>query len=165
MTLDRRTAIVVALTVAIVVLFNVAIIDRARMIAFGEPVFLAVELSEERSFPQGDYLQLRFAVERSAAADPLGGDVRRGYLVLRLNHYNVARFDRFHFGEPLASGERLVRFHRRFGQFRVVPDAFFLQQGHAELYQDAHYGVLKFDDRGRYMLVGLADRDRTLIEP
>lgn len=165
MKLDRKTAIGIALTVAILVLFNVAIIDRARTTAFGESVFLVVEISEERSFLQGDYLQLRFAVERSAAAEPPGGHVRRGYLVLRLDDYNVARFDRFHAGEPLASEERLVRFRKRFGQFRVVPDAFFLQQGHAEPYLDAHFGVFKFDDRGRYMLVGLADRERTLIEP
>ena len=165
MKLDRRSAITIGLTVAIVVLFNVSILDRARLIASGEPVFLIVELSEERSFLQGDYMQLRFAVERDAAAEPPGGHVRRGYLVLRLNYYNVARFDRFHAGEPLTSEERLVRFHRRSSQFRVVPDAFFFQQGHAELYEDAHYGVFKFDDRGRYILVGLADRERTLIEP
>ena len=66
-----------------------------------------------------------------------------------------------------------MRFHRPSGlgavfagarRIKIVPDSFFFQEGHRELYEDARYGVFQFDDRGRYLLVGLADGDRVPIE-
>ena len=149
----------------ILVLFNISIYDREQTIANGETVFLQLAPLDPRSLMQGDYMQLRYAVERVAPVDRLEDHERRGYLVLRGDARNVALFVRFHDGEPLGQNEILVRFHKRFNRIRVVPDAFFFQEGDGDVYADAEYGVFKFDDRGRYLLVGLADDERVLIEP
>ena len=164
MKLDRRSIVAIALTVVILVLFNLSIYDREQTIANGETLFLELAPADPRSLMQGDYMQLRYAVERVAPADRLAEHERRGYLVLRGDARKVAGFGRFHDGEPLGQNERLVRYHKRFNRIRVVPDAFFFLEGHANIYANARYGVFRFDHRGRYLLVGLADDERVLIE-
>ena len=165
MKLDRRSWIGVALTTVILVLFNFSIHDKEQTIANGETLFLELAPADPRSLMQGDYMRLRFAVEDMAYASRPQGPERRGYLVLRGTAENVAEFVRFHDGESLEPDERLVRFHPRYNSIRIVPDAFFFQERHGEFYEDARYGAFRFDDRGRYLLVGLADNDRALIEP
>ena len=130
----------------ILVLFNFSIYDREQTNANGETVFLELAPVDPRSLMQGDYMQLRYAVERSAPVGRLEDHEQRGYLVLRGDARNVAGFVRFHDGEPLGQNEILVRFHKRFtsvsyrtrsiyaNAIRVVPDAFFFQEGDAEVY-------------------------------
>ena len=175
MKLDRTGWIAIALTTVILVLFNVSIYDREQTISNGETLLLELAPADPRSLMQGDYMQLRYVVEDSVPVDELKDHERRGHLVLRGDNQSVAQFVRIHDGEALAQDERLVRFHFRppsflgfaFGsrQVMIVPDDFFFQEGHAELYEDAQYGVFKFDDRGRYLLVGLANSERVPIEP
>lgn len=173
MKLDRRSWIAIALTVAILVFFNVSTYDREQTISNGETLLLELAPVDPRSLMQGDYMRLRYVVENSIPADELEDHERRGYIVLRGDNDNVAQFVRIHDGEALAQEERLVRFRRpsflgvALGslQVMIVPDDFFFQEGHAELYEDAQYGVFKFDDRGRYVLVGLADSERVPINP
>ena len=165
MKLDRRSMVAVALTIVILVLFNFSIYDRERTIAHGETLFLELAPVDPRSLMQGDYMQLRYAVEREALTVPMPHLQRRGYLVIRGDSDSVATFVRFHDGEELGPNEKLLRFHKQYGQVRIVPDAFFFQEGHAEFYEGARYGVFRFDDRGRHLLVGLADAGRALIEP
>lgn len=170
MKLDRRSWIANALTVVILVFFNVSIYDREQTIASGETLFLELAPKDSRSLFQGDYMRLRYVVEDSVSVGELRNHGRRGgYLVLRGDNENVAQFLRIHAGEALEQDERLVRFRRASfltaGQARIVPDGFFFQEGHGDLYEDAQYGVFKFDDRGRYLLVGLADNERVTIEP
>ena len=165
--------VAIALTAVILVLFNVSIIDREETISTGETLFLELAPVDPRSLMQGDYMRLRFVVEDSVPAGTLEEHERRGYLVLQGDSESVARFVRVHNGESLEQGERLVRFHtagwidQALGSrgIQIVPDDFFFQEGHRELYEDAQYGMFRFDDRGRYLLVGLADGDRIPIEP
>ena len=165
MKFDRRSIVAVALTIVILVLLNISIYDREQTIANGETLFLELAPVDPRSLMQGDYMQLRYAIERAAPVDQLEDHERRGYLVIRGNAENVALFVRFHNGEELDANERLVRFHKQYNQVRIVPDGFFFQEGHAEFYDGARYGIFKFDDRGRHVLVGLADGGLGLIEP
>ena len=78
----------------------------------------------------------------------------------------MAQFVGIHDGEALDEDERLVRFHLGHRRVMIVPDDFFFQEGHGELYEDAQYGVFKFDERDRYLLVGPRQRrtgdDRTV---
>lgn len=157
--------IAVVLTIVILVLFNISIFDREQTIANGETLLLELAPADPRSLMQGDYMQLRYAVENAAHEGRPQDLGRRGYLVLRGDGDNVARFVRFHDGESPAPDERLMRFHRRYDSVRIVPDAFFFQERHGEFYEDAQYGAFRFDDRGRYLLVGLADSERVLIQP
>lgn len=157
--------IAIALTVVVLVLFNVSIYDREQTISNGETLFLELAPVDPRSLMQGDYMRLRYVVEDSVPDGVLKEHEKRGYLVLHGDSENVARFVRVHDDESLEQEARRVRFHRQFGRIRIVPDSFFFQEGHAELYEDAQYGMFRFDGRGRYLLVGLADANRRPIEP
>ncbi|MDE0659230.1 MAG: GDYXXLXY domain-containing protein [Gammaproteobacteria bacterium] len=165
MKLDPRTTVAIGLTVAILVLFNISIIDREKTISNGKTLFLELAPVDPRSLMQGDYMRLRYVVEDSVPDGVLKDHEKRGYLVLRGDSANVARFVRVHDGESHRQDERLVRFHRQFGRIRIVPDSFFFQEGHGELYEDAQYGMFRFGERDRYLLVGLADTNRVPIEP
>lgn len=165
MKLDRRSWIAIALTVVILVFFNVSIYDREQTISNGETLLLELAPVDPRSLMQGDYVRLRYVVEDSVPIDELKDHERRGHLVLRRDTENVAQFVRIHDGEALDEDERLVRFHLGRRRAMIVPDDFFFQEGHGELYEDAQYGVFKFDDRGRYVLVGLANAERVPINP
>ena len=89
--------------------------------------------------------------------------------MLRADQHKVARFVRFHSGEALRPGEKLLRFHvlppyipeKR--ALRIVPDSFLFQEGHAARYQNARYGVFKFAGADEYLLTGLAAEDRRPI--
>jgi uncharacterized membrane-anchored protein len=83
-------------------------------------------------------------------------------------------FVRFHIGEELKQGEKLLRYRskktetitgRIFNDINIVPDSFLFQEGHARYYRNAEYGVFKFDDVGHSILIGLAKNDRQLITP
>lgn len=165
MKLDHRSMIAIALTVVILVFFNVSIYDREQTISNGETLLLELAPVDPRSIMQGDYMRLRYVVEDSVPIDELKDHERRGHLVLRRDTENVAQFVRIHDGEALDEDERLVRFHLGHRRVMIVPDDFFFQEGHGELYEDAQYGVFKFDERGRYLLVGLADAERVTIKP
>ena len=169
--LDRRSLTAIALTVVVLVLFNVSIIDRERTISNGETLFLELvpvgQRSGRRSMQDGDYMRLRYVVEDSVPVGASKAHGRRGHLVLRGDSGNVARFVRIHDGESLDRDERLVRYRADGGRprVRIVPNRFFLREDHRELYEDAQYGMFRCDDRGRCLLVGLADGDLTPIEP
>ncbi|OAD22131.1 hypothetical protein THIOM_002080 [Candidatus Thiomargarita nelsonii] len=114
---------------------------------------------------QGDYMRLRYAIEGKAPFNELASHQKRGYMVIRPDENNVAQFARFYKGEDLREGEKLLHFHNT-DSIRIVPDSFFFQEGHAKYYQNAKYGVFKFDDSGNHLLVGLADENRqTIIVP
>ncbi len=108
-------------------------------------------------------MRLRYAIGRKVPAKELASQQKRGYIVIRQDENNVAQFVRFHKGEDLIAGEKLLHFHKKYNSVRIVPDSFFFQEGHAKHYQSAKYGVFKFDDSGNHLLVGLADENRQTI--
>jgi uncharacterized membrane-anchored protein len=58
-----------------------------------------------------------------------------------------------------APGEHLLRFRKRGSNVRLASDAYYFQEGHAKLYDQARYGELKVDPTGEAVLVGLRDTD------
>jgi uncharacterized membrane-anchored protein len=95
-------------------------------------------------------------------ADQLEAHQKRGYMVVKPDEKNVAQFVRFHKSEALNDEEKLLHFHRQNG-VRIVPDSFLFQEGHAKYYEEAKYGVFKFDNNGNHLLTGMADEDGHVI--
>lgn len=137
--------------------------------ARGETLLLEVAPVDPRSLMQGDYMRLAYQITRNVPVERLAAGQKRGYLVLRADHNKVARFVRFHSGEALSPGEKLLRFHVLSPEIpekrvlRIVPDSFLFQEGHAARYQNARYGVFKFASADEYLLTGLAAEDRRPI--
>lgn len=162
-----RNRIMIALSLLLFGALNYGIYEKQQIIATGETLLLELAPVDPRSLMQGDFMRLRYAVERAAVEAPDAEEQKkRGHMVIRSDARRVAAFVRFHAGEELQPGERLIRFHKFYGRFHIVPDSFLFQEGHAAFYEDAKYGVFKFDPDDARLLVGLADETgKTIVVP
>lgn len=142
--------------------FNYGIWQKEEIKAHGETVFLKLAPVDPRSLMQGDYMQLRYDIERTPKER---AKKKRGYMVVAIAQNKVGTFRRFYAGEPLAPDEKRLHFHQQYDSIRIVPDSFMFQEGHAEFYERAKYGVFKFDNKGSHILVGLADDKLKMIQP
>lgn len=152
-----KKALFIIVSLGIFAVFNYAIYEKEQVKANGETVLLELAPVDPRSLMQGDYMRLRYAVERGVSHDFASRQKKRGYMVIALDANHVGSFVRFHDGEALQPGEKLLRYHNDYGNIRIVPDSFMFQEGQAQFYQHAKYGEFKFDNEGKHILIGLAD--------
>jgi uncharacterized membrane-anchored protein len=84
---------------------------------------------------------------------------RKGAFVISLDSNNVATFARIYDGDDLAENEALLQYKQvdASGTIRLGAESFFFQEGQAELFNAARFGVLHVDDAGKSVLIGLAD--------
>lgn len=149
-----------AITLLVLGLLNGLILQKERLLRRGTSMFLPLAPEDPRSLIQGDYMQLRYDLADSVLARE-DGTPTTGRLVVRVGPDGVAVFGRMHHGEPLAAGERLLRFWRsRDGLVRFGADSFFFQEGDASRFATARYGELKVTPAGESVLVGLCDARR-----
>ena len=160
-----RTKIVIASLLIILAILNYSIYEKERIKQHGEILLLELAPADPRSLMQGDYMRLRYVIEEEAPARKTNTYHGRGYMVIRPDEERVAQFVRFHNDINLTSDERLLHFHNHYRRVRVVPNSFFFQEGHAKYYEDARYGVFKFNNSSDYLLVGLADENKNIIYP
>ncbi len=158
-----RRKIMIALLVLILIVLNYGIYEKEQIKKHGETLLLELAPVDPRSLMQGDYMRLRYAIERQAPVQLLASHQKRGYMVVRANANNVAQFVRFYQKEDLAEGDKLLRFHKNYEDIRIIPDSFFFQEGHAKYYENTKYGVFKFNNSGKHILVGLADENRKTV--
>ncbi len=144
-----------ALTLAVA---NIGIWQKEKLIADGEPVFVALAPADPRSLMQGDYMTLRFDIPAKLLPDFAPGlGARRPQLVLQQDERGVARFLRADAGEALAAGERRIELSPKDGHWVLVTDAWFFAEGEAERWQAARFGEFRLTPDGRALLVGLRD--------
>jgi uncharacterized membrane-anchored protein len=154
-----RKAVVLAGLVIILAVVNWQIAAKERVLREGAPMLLQLAPVDPRSLMQGDYMRLDYAIAREIGSQkewPLDGQI-----VVTLDEDGVARFVRRQEpGSALGAGERLLRYRTRDGRVRIGTDAFFFQEGDADLYSEARYGDLRVDAAGDGLLIGLRDAGR-----
>lgn len=142
---------------------NALIVHKERLLAAGTPILLELAPIDPRSLIQGDYMVLDYAISRGVQPAAFPDD---GLLVLRVDERNVATFERLHAPElALREGERLLRYRVRGGRLRLGAEAFFFQEGHADLYSGARFGELRVAPSGASVLVGLRDEKLAPLGP
>ena len=159
-------AIVVLVGLAMILFVaNNDILAKRRIIAEGQMVLLEIQPADPRSLLQGDYMALRYADPAMPPQGTTASLPRRGTAVVALDQDGIARFARLDDGAPLAHREQRLRFKRsgESGPLQYGAEAFFFQEGDADLYADAKYGVLRVDADGNSVLVGLADESRNML--
>lgn len=160
----RKTILIIS-SIIVLIILNFIIFEKEQLIRNGETVFLALAPVDPRSLMQGDYMALRYDIERKVRITKDHPAVR-GYMVIELDQNKVGSFNHFYQGEEILSdNQKFLRYHEEHSNIRIVPNAFFFQEGHAQLYQKAKYGEFKFDKSGNHLLVGLADEHLKRIEP
>src|SRR5687767_13501968 len=103
----------IALSVLVLAALNYGIYEKERIKEHGEVLLLELAPVDPRSLMQGDYMRLRYAIERDVPTQALK---QRGYMVIRPDENNVARFVRFDAEDgDLAPGEKRLHFHNRYG--------------------------------------------------
>lgn len=144
---------------------NFLIYGKEAVLAEGEVMLLELQPRDPRSLLQGDYMSLRYQMGRELEAS-VSAATADGHAVVQLDDKRVAHFVRLHDGTaPLAAEERLLRFRKRGGVVRIAGDAFFFQEGQAQMYQPARYGELRVDLGGEAVLVGLRDGELKALAP
>jgi len=152
---------------------NFQILAKQRVLDDGRTVLLALRPVDPRSLMQGDYMALRYAealVPVSKEAPAIDGRV-----VVALDRDGVASFRRFDDGRALAADEQLLRYKRRSPaglearadntEIFIGAESFLFQEGHAETYAEARYGILRVAPDGSSLLAGLADAGHHRIRP
>ena len=162
---SMRIKIVLLSAILIFVGFNYTVYTKEHLRKSDETILLELMPVDPRSLMQGDYMALSYDIERHATQAL--GDVSdtAEYIVIGLDPQNVGEFKRFYDGENLDKDERLFSITISANGLRVIPNAFFFQEGHAKYYENAQYGVFKCDAKGNHLLIGLADTEQKLIDP
>lgn len=163
-----RPALVLLGAIVVLGAANWTILEKQAVLDDGRQVLLRLAPVDPRSLMQGDFMRLRY--DRAAYPD---GEVAetapwRGTVLLVLDEKGVGRFARLDDGTPPRPDEIRLAYYKlrgRSGALRYGADSFFFQEGQADRYEDAAYGVLRVDAAGDSVLEGLAGSDRQIIRP
>jgi len=159
----------------ILIFFNISIFQKEDLRRNGDLILIELAPVDPRSLMQGDYMRLRYKLieEANKTLNAKTGDERSQpqvtALVLETSQNKQATFKRLHHGEALGDGELLlsVQHHRlaKPQRLKLTPTSFFFQEGHASLYQEARFGLMRVAADGAHLLVGLADDEGRPITP
>ena len=149
-------------------------------LAKGETVLLELAPVDPRGFMQGDYMTLRYALEREVldGVRERSGDNRlndttnsidssEGYVIVRLDDNNVGQFVRLvdsYTNATLAANEMAIHYRVRNGSLKLATNAFFFQEGHAESFETAEYGLFRVNDKGEPLLTDMVDGEFAVIK-
>lgn len=162
-----RILLIVAGLALVLVLANREIRKHEDVIETGTQILLELRPVDPRSLIQGDYMLLRYADHVFPSREVLESQPGRGTLVLTIDETGVGSFARIDDGTPLAANEIRLQYKHRtmWGEPSIGAETFNFEEGQDELYAGARYGVLRVDESGSSVLVGLADEQRALIRP
>ncbi len=141
----------------ILVLINIGIHNKERLLAEGVPLLLKLAPLDPRSLMQGDYMALRYQLEEDLEKQgqkPIPAD---GRLLLNLDRNRVGSLGRLYEGQVLQENQLLIRYRMRNGRLRIAGNSFFFEEGTASRYQQARYGEFRVAENGDAILVALRD--------
>ena len=151
-----RRAVVGVSGVLVLAVMGYSTWQKEQLLTRGRVVLLELAPVDPRSLMQGDYMALRFAV---------AGEVGRyegqwaGTFVAGLDERGVAKYRRLDGGGALAGDEVRIYYRVRGREVKLGTNAFFFQEGDADLYVGARYGEARVDERGQILLTGLRGKD------
>ena len=145
------------------------VVQKEIQLASGQPVFMKLGKYDPRSLMQGDYMNLGY--ELSGIINAMNKDnrhklPRRGKVVIALDENGVAVYKRMYAGGALKENEIQLKYRiRRWGRILLGPPSFLFQEGTADQYAKAEYGLLMVDKSGTALLTGLYDENFRLLGP
>ena len=152
-------AVALAACVLSLVLVNVSIAGKERLLRDGRIVYLELAPVDPRSLMQGDYMALRFKLANDALAAAKGAAALDGHIVAAQDARGIAAYRRFHDGKPVAADEILLRYRVRYDELKFATNAFFFQEGTGARYEQARYGEFRVAPDGELLLTGLRGKD------
>lgn len=174
---DKYLNLVALATLVIALLLtNVSIYQKEQHIAHGRTVLLNLAPVDPRSLMQGDYMALRFMVENEIYNHhPRNEDDRRrwgndlkpgdGMVVVELDENGVGIFNALYEGQALKENQVLMKYRIRNDRVKFATNAFFFEEGQADIYEIAEYGQFRVNDDGELLLVAMFDKNYQKLEP
>ena len=160
----RRLIIAIAGALVLAVA-NVGIYQKESLVESGRVVLLQLAPVDPRSLMQGDYMALRFKVADDAFRGVERETLADGRIVLTLDERNVGSFSRFDNGGTLASNEVVIRYRVRDGSPKFATNAYFFQEGTADLYAGARFGEFRVAPSGDAILTAMRNEKLELLGP
>ncbi len=143
-------------------------------LANGDTVLLELAPIDPRGFMQGDYMTLRYALEdellsqlrQRLVQDDYFIEATEGYAIVALDDNRVGTFTRLVNVIPsdLAANEMAIHYRVRNNALKLATNAFFFQEGHAEAFEAAEYGLFRVNDKGEPLLTNMIDGEFAVIE-
>lgn len=156
----------------VLLFFGFNIVKNEKVLSEGETVLLELRPVDPRSLMQGDYMTLHFEVCNHIYG--LEAESNK-FCVVQLDDDRVAHFVSLTNDAAVAlrEDELLLRYSlekNNWGEkfYTIGSDSYFFQEGTANKYATAKYGMLKVVTKGEMIgtcsLVGLCDENKKLIE-
>lgn len=141
--------------------FAFSVVKKESLYTDGTEILLKLAPVDPRSLMQGDYMKLNYEITNHIR---IGNGIDK-YIVVKVDSDNVANFERQQDSKELKEGELLIRYRvNNIGRVCIGAENYFFQEGTGNKYAHAEYGLLKVDDEGNCVLVGLCDKDKQIIK-
>lgn len=159
-----RAALALAGLLACLAIVNTTAWQREQIVAHGRQVLLPLAPVDPRSLLQGDYMRLDFTITRDIRGKiddaPKHAPGRDGYAIVTLTPTGEVQLQRLQVDAVTASAAEIALPYRlRNGDVRVITNAWFFPEGQADHFAQSRYGVVKADDAGHALLVGMQDEN------
>ena len=165
-----QSKIVIGMLLVILAVMNFSIVGKEQHLKQGDTVYLKLAPVDPRSLMQGDYMALRFDAAdqlynalQSSTSDTLKS-THDGQIVVKLDDNKVGTFQRIYQGKPLQENELRLNYRVRDDNIKFATNAFFFEEGTAELYEQARYGEFKVSEKGELLLNAMFTEQLTEIK-
>jgi len=146
----------------ILLIANILVFQKEQVVKHGDIVCLELAPVDPRSIMQGDYISLGYKIQTELALQTQ----KRGYVILTKNDSNLVIAQRIATSpDSLVANQVLLKFVTVSGQIDFGCDAYFFQEGNAEVFANAKYGGIKTNAKGNCVLIGLFDEKLNPIVP
>jgi uncharacterized membrane-anchored protein len=152
-------------------LVNWSIYVKEQHLTQGEIVKLKLAPVDPRSLMQGDYMALRFelaqkirdALPEVESNDLWGASIQNAdaWVIVQLDEQGLATFIGLDEGQKIDPNQRKLQYRVRNGQVKFATNAFFFEEGSADVYQAAQYGEFRVNQKGEVLLTAMLDKDLT----
>lgn len=165
--LTKEKWIAVGCMLLILVLVNHNIYKKEQVLKNGQMVLLELAPVDPRSIMQGDYMRLRFAIERhminNESDEITYKSVQHGYFIANLDNNNVGTFAHIDDGKGLNENQVKMEYKIRYRRVNLATHAFFFQEGTASDYEKARYGEFRVATNGELILNNLRDESFNIL--
>jgi uncharacterized membrane-anchored protein len=142
--------------------FIYAVKQKESILSEGKLLLFELAPVDPRSLMQGDYMALRYKVADTIRNLDLP---KRGFIIIRPDSFNIARYVRIQNGKALPGPEeQRIEYSAALHDIHIGASSYFFQEGKADKYEKAKYGGIKVDKKGNSVLTGLYDENRIRIE-
>ena len=164
-----QSKIVIGMLLVILAVMNFSIFSKEQHLKQGDTVYLKLAPVDPRSLMQGDYMALRFdAADQlynalQSSNDNIEKGTHDGQIVVHLDENKVGTFQGIYHGQPLQENELRLNYRVRNDNIKFATNAFFFEEGTAELYEQARYGEFKVNKKGELLLNAMFTEQLTEI--